>query len=71
VSGTLVYENSEERGVHGDFATDLPLEITFANGTRRIEWIRTEDGTQPFSITLPQAPTKIELLANATLATAR
>ncbi len=71
VSGTIVYENSEERGVHSDFATELPLEITFANGTRRIEWVRSEEGTQPFSLTLPQPPTKIELLSTATLATSR
>ena len=71
VSGTVAYESSDARGVHEDFATELPLEITLANGTRRVEWVKSDDGTQPFSFTLPQAPTKIELLSTATLATAR
>ncbi|MFM2124858.1 MAG: hypothetical protein RL328_1309 [Acidobacteriota bacterium] len=71
VTGTVVYEDSSSRGVHEDFMTELPFEVTLANGTRRIEWVKTEDGTQPFSFTLPQAPTKIELLSNATLATSR
>ena len=71
VTGTVVYENSEARGVHEDFATELPLEVTLANGTRRVEWIKSEDGTQRFSFDLPQVPTKIELLSNATLATSR
>jgi aminopeptidase N len=71
VSGTIVYEDSEARGVHPEFATELPLEFSFANGTKRIEWVKAEEGTQPFSFTLPQAPSKVELLSPATLATGR
>ncbi len=71
VSGTVTYEQSAQRGVSGDFGTELPLEITLPNGTRRIEWVRTADRAEPFSFTLPQAPAKIGLASTATLATER
>lgn len=71
VSGTVSYEQSPQRGVTSDFATEIPLEITLPNGTRRIEWVRSSDRAEPFSFTLPQAPTKISLATGATLATER
>lgn len=71
VSGAITYEQSAERGVASTFATELPVEITFANGTKRVEWLRSADGTEPFTLTLPLAPSRIALLPNATLATQR
>lgn len=71
VSGTVTYEQSSQRGVFADFATELPLEITLPNGTRRIEWVHTSDRAEPFSFTLPQAPSRIGLASGATLATER
>jgi hypothetical protein len=65
------YEESSQRGVFGDFSSEIPLEITFANGQRRIEWVRSGDRNEPFSFTLPQAPTKISLATSSTLATER
>ncbi len=71
VSGSIDYEQSQQRGVFGDFTTDVPLEITLPNGQRRIEWVRSSDKNEPFSFTLPQAPTKIGLATTSTLATER
>jgi hypothetical protein len=71
VSGGVSYEESSQRGVFGDFSSEIPLEITFANGQRRIEWVRSGDRNEPFSFTLPQAPTKISLATSSTLATER
>jgi aminopeptidase N len=71
VSGTVTYEQSSQRGVFADFGTELPLEITLPNGTRRIEWVRSADRAEPFSFTLPQVPSKIDVASGATLATGR
>jgi hypothetical protein len=71
VQGTISYEDSAQRGVPADFDTELPLEIQFPNGERRIEWVRTGEGTEPFVLTLPRAPARISLASTFTLATER
>ena len=71
VSGTVTYEQSAQRGVFGDFAAELPLEITLPSGERRIVWVRSADRSEPFSFTLPQVPTRIGLAPGYTLATER
>jgi hypothetical protein len=65
VTGTVQYEQSQQRGVFGDFAAEIPLEISFANGERRIEWVRSADRAETFSFTLPR------VAAGSTLATER
>jgi len=71
ISGSVSYEQSAQRGVFGDFSTEIPLEIQFANGQRRIEWVRSADRTEPFSFTLPQAPVRISIASGSTLASER
>ena len=71
VSGSIDYDGSSQRGVFSDFSTEIPLEITLPNGQRRIEWVRSGDKNEPFSFTLPQAPTKIAVATTLTLATER
>lgn len=71
VSGTVSYEQSAQRGVGGDFASEIPLEITLPNGQRRIEWVRSADHGEAFSFTLPQVPTRIGIAPGSTLATER
>jgi hypothetical protein len=71
VSGTVAYEQSAQRGVGGDFSSEIPLEITLPNGQRRIEWVRSADHGEAFSFTLPQVPTRIGIAPGHTLATER
>jgi hypothetical protein len=71
VSGSIVYEQSSERGVFSDFETELPLDIQLANGMRRIQWVPSGERTEPFTFTLPQAPSRITLASPMTLATPR
>lgn len=71
ISGTVAYEQSAQRGVFGDFATEIPLEIQMPNGERRIEWVRSADRTETFSFTLPQVPSRIAIPSTYTLATER
>jgi hypothetical protein len=71
VSGTVAYEQSAQRGVASDFASEIPLEITLPNGQRRIEWVRSAEHGEAFSFTLPQVPTRIGIALGSTLATER
>ncbi len=71
VTGTIQYERSAERGVGSDFATEIPLEIQMPNGQRSIEWVRSGEQPEAFSFTLRQAPTRITVPANMTLASER
>lgn len=69
LTGSVTYERSSQRAVYSGFATELPLEIQFANGTRRIAWVRSADGTETFSLTLPSVPSRIAIAPGMTLAT--
>ena len=71
VSGTVTYEQSTQRGVFGDFYTEIPLEIQLPGGARRVEWVRSADQAETFSFTLRQTPTRIGIATGLTLATER
>jgi hypothetical protein len=71
VRGTVEYEKSEARAVGSDFETMIPLEIQYANGQRTIEWVRSGDKPEAFTLTLRQAPVKVTVATTMTLATAR
>lgn len=71
VTGSVEYEKSDERSVSGDFSTEIPLEIQYANGQRSIEWVRSGDRPMPFTLTLRQAPVRISVATTHTLATSR
>jgi hypothetical protein len=64
VSGSIDYNGSNLR----DFATEIPIEIQFPGGERRIEWVHSSGRTEPFTMTLPRVPTRIGIAQNLTLA---
>jgi aminopeptidase N len=71
VKGTVEYEKSDERGVGSDFETMIPLEVQYANGQRTIEWVKSGDKPETFTLTLRQAPVKVTVATTMTLATSR
>jgi hypothetical protein len=67
VTGTVIAEATGNR----DFAADIPLEIQFPGGDKRVEWVRSSDRAEPFTIVLPRTPSRISVAENMTLATER
>ena len=66
LTGTIEQDN-----VTADFSVEAPLEIQFPGGQRQTVWVRTGDQVQRFSLTLPQAPSKVSLANNTVLANTR
>ena len=58
----------EQTNVTADFSVEAPLEIQMPNGQHQTVWLRTGDQIQRFSLTLPQAPSKVSLPNNNLLA---
>ena len=56
VTGTVVQSGAPE-----DFSVLVPIEIQFAKGKPVVHWVRTANGSAPFSVTVKQAPTKVIL----------
>jgi aminopeptidase N len=71
VKGTVEYEKSDDRGVGSDFESWIPLEVQYANGQRTIEWVRSGDKPEAFTLTLRQVPVKVTVATTMTLATSR
>ena len=63
ISGTV-----EQSSVDDNFAVDIPVEIQFAKGAPQTVWVRTSSEPAPFSATLKQLPTKVEIPAADVLA---
>jgi hypothetical protein len=66
LTGTIEQEN-----VTPDFAIEAPLLIQYSNGERRIEWLRTGDQVQRFTLNLQQAPSRVSLPDNNLLANSK
>lgn len=58
----------EQESVTPDFAVEAPLLIQYPNGERRMEWLRTGDQVQRFTLDLKQAPSRVSLPTNDLLA---
>ena len=56
VSGAITQQDAPE-----DFGTWVPVEIRFPKGKPLVHWVRTAQGSAPFSVTVRQAPSKVLL----------
>jgi hypothetical protein len=56
VTGTVVQSDAPE-----DFSVLVPIEIQFAKGKPIVHWVRTVNGSVPFSVAVRQAPSKVVL----------
>ncbi|HEX8984967.1 MAG TPA: M1 family aminopeptidase [Bryobacteraceae bacterium] len=56
VTGAITQQDAPE-----DFATWVPLEIRFPKGKPLVQWVRTTQGSAPFSVAVRQAPSKVLL----------
>lgn len=71
VKGSVEYEKPEDRGVGSDFESMIPLEVQYVNGQRSIEWVKSGDRPEAFTLTLRQAPVKMSVATTMTLATGK
>ncbi|MEP6963587.1 MAG: M1 family aminopeptidase, partial [Acidobacteriota bacterium] len=71
LTGSLELSASSQQGLSSEYSVEIPVEIQYSTGERQVEWIKTGSRTQPFSLTLKQAPSRVALLSGATLATER
>src|SRR5713101_3562669 len=46
--------------VDSEFSTQVPVEIQCGR-TRQVKWVRTSNGSVPFTVDLKQTPTKVSL----------
>jgi len=53
--------------VDSEFSVQVPVEIQ-CGGKRQVKWVRTSSSPVPFTVTLPQAPTKVLLDTSNVLA---
>jgi hypothetical protein len=56
VSGTLT-----QSGVDGDFAAEVPVEISFAKAPAKTVWVRTGADSVPFTAAVTQPPVKVAI----------
>jgi aminopeptidase N len=56
VTGTVIQSEAPE-----DFSVLVPVEIQFPKGKPVVHWVRTVNGSAPFSVTVRQAPSKVIL----------
>jgi hypothetical protein len=56
VSGTVTQKDADE-----DFSVFVPVEVQLGRGKSVVQWVRTSSGAVPFSLTLRQLPTKVQL----------
>ncbi len=56
VTGTVIQSDAPE-----DFSVLVPVEIQFPKGKPLVHWVRTVNGSAPFSVTARQAPSKVIL----------
>ena len=56
--------------VESEFSIQVPVEIQCGR-TRQVKWVRTSSSPVPFSVTLPQPPTKVVLDTSNVLATSK
>jgi hypothetical protein len=62
ISGTITQEDAPE-----DFTAWVPVEIQFAKGKPRVEWVKTGAGSTVFSLAVRQPPTKVTLDPNGSV----
>jgi len=56
--------------VDSEFSAQVPVEIQCGH-TREVKWVRTSSSPAPFSVSLPQAPTKVSLDTSNILAVSK
>ncbi len=56
-----------QAGVDSDFSAYVPIEIQFAKGKPVVHWVRTSSEPVPFSVTVPQAPSRVMLDPRASI----
>jgi hypothetical protein len=65
VSGTV-----SQTDVDSEFSVQVPVEIHFGQ-TRQVKWVRTSGTPVPFTVTLPEAPTRVTLDTSNILAASK
>ncbi len=66
ISGTV-----EQSSVDPNFSAEVPVQIQFAKGAPQTIWVRTSSEPAPFSVTLKQAPIKLEIPTGSAILAAR
>jgi hypothetical protein len=60
----------EQSDVDSEFSVQVPVEIQ-CGSTREVKWVRTSSSPATFTISLPQAPTKVSLDTSNILAVSK
>ena len=56
--------------VDSEFSAQVPVEIQ-CGSTREVKWVRTSNSPAPFTVSLPQTPTKVSLDTSNILAVSK